>query len=100
MDGFLQSRHALCKNAKAAPWLDYDRLAPRSITLCLVDEYETEFDLPGDSIDRPFTSAELIRFLADCSPSPLESDCQLRISSSFHDDLQALLDEHLGREAE
>jgi hypothetical protein len=28
------------------------------------------------------------------------ADCQLRISSPFHDDLQALLDEHLGRDAE
>jgi hypothetical protein len=73
---------------------------PGSISLCLVDEYETEFDLPRESIDRPFTSAELIRFLAECSPSPLESECQLRISSPFHGDLQALLDEHLERSAE
>ncbi len=73
---------------------------PGSITLCLVDEYETEFDLPRDSIDRPFKSAELIRSLAECSPSPLESKGQLRISSPFHDDLQALLDEHLERSAE
>ena len=73
---------------------------PGSISLCLVDEYETEFDLPRESIDRPFTSVELIRFLAECSPSPLESECQLRISSPFHGDLQALLDEHLERSAD
>ena len=68
-----------------------------SMMLRLVDEYETEFELPSQRIERPFTDEELVEFLADCEPCPFETDCRLRIASPFHQSLQSLLDERLDR---
>jgi len=59
------------------------------IALRLVDEYDTEFDLPEAAIDRPFTAKELAEFLSSCDPSPLESSCKMGVSSWFYPDLQA-----------
>ncbi len=59
------------------------------IALRLVDENDTEFDLPKAVIDSPFTVVELAQFLSDCDPSPLESKCKLGVSSWFYPDLQA-----------
>jgi hypothetical protein len=67
----------------------------KGIQLRLCDEYETEFTLPKSTINRPFAPAELIRFLADCDPSPFDNDCAMEIASPFYDDLQQLLDAHL-----
>ena len=71
-----------------------------AILLRLVDEYETEFELPLSEIAQPFSAAELIEFLLGCSPCPLESSCQLRIASPFYKGLQQLLDDHLDGAAE
>jgi hypothetical protein len=62
--------------------------------LRLVDEYETEFEIPHSKIAQPFTAAALIEWFAGCDPCPLESDCQLRIASPFYEGLQQLLDDH------
>lgn len=67
----------------------------KKIQLRLCDEYRTEFTLPTESIDKPFSSSELIRFLADCDPSPFDNECTMEIASPFYTDLQRLLDAHL-----
>jgi hypothetical protein len=69
-----------------------------AMALRLVDEYQTEFELPTDRIEKPFTDTELVEFLADCEPCPFETDCRLRIASPFHQSLQSMLDERLGRD--
>ena len=65
------------------------------IQLRLIDEYQTEFELPTQSINHPFTSAELIEFLSGCDPCPFDNECTLRISSPFHQGLQELMDDLL-----
>jgi hypothetical protein len=65
------------------------------IQLRLCDEYETDFTLPTDTIDKAFSSTELIQFLADCDPSPFDNECTMQIASPFYEDLQQLLDAHL-----
>ena len=67
----------------------------RKIELRLCDEYETAFTLPTDVIDNPFSSSELIEFLAKCDPSPFDNECTMKIASPFYGDLQQLLDAHL-----
>ena len=69
-----------------------------AMALRLVDEYQTEYELPTDRIEKPFTDTELVEFLADCEPCPFETDCRLRIASPFHQSLQSMLDERLGRD--
>jgi hypothetical protein len=66
----------------------------KKIYLRLCDEYETEFTLPADTIDKPFSSSELIQFLAECDPSPLDNECTMQIASPFYENLQQLLDAH------
>ena len=68
------------------------------ILLRLVDEYQTEFELPHNLITVAFSAAELVEFFAACKPCPLETDCQLRIASPFYEGLQELLDARLERE--
>jgi hypothetical protein len=67
----------------------------KRIKLRLLDEYETDFVLPKSTISRPFEAAELIQFLADCDPSPLDNDCTMEIASPFYDNLQRVLEAHL-----
>ncbi|MFM1881710.1 MAG: hypothetical protein RJA05_119 [Planctomycetota bacterium] len=67
----------------------------RKIRLRLCDEYQTDFTLPTDTIDEPFSPTELIRFLADCDPSPFDNECTMQIASPFYENLQPLLDAHL-----
>jgi hypothetical protein len=57
------------------------------IALRLVDEQRTDFRLPHATIDRPFTSEELMQFLRACHPSPFRSDLRSGLSSWFHPDL-------------
>lgn len=68
------------------------------IALRLVDEYDTDFDLPKAVIDRPFTVRELAQFLSDCDPSPLESSCKLGVSSWFYPDLQVTAEPMIRRQ--
>jgi hypothetical protein len=68
------------------------------LALRLVDECETEFQLPIEQIEQPFTDHELVAFLADCEPCPFETDCRLRIASPFYERLQSLLDDRLDLE--
>jgi hypothetical protein len=73
------------------------RKAAGLIQFRLVDEYETEFDLPQTVIAAPLSAGELIEFFAACEPCPFDTDCRLRIASPFYEGLQKLLDEHLER---
>jgi hypothetical protein len=65
------------------------------IHLRMVDEYETEFEVPRTEIAAPLSATELIEFFAACEPCPFDTDCKLRIASPFYQGLQKLLDEHL-----
>ncbi len=73
------------------------RKAGGRIRLRMVDEYETEFDLPQTEIAAPLAADELIEFFAACEPCPFDTDCRLRIASPFYEGLQMLLDKHLER---
>ncbi|MFO0962034.1 MAG: hypothetical protein U0625_03915 [Phycisphaerales bacterium] len=73
------------------------RKAGGRIQLRMVDEYESEFDLPQTEIAAPFSAGELIAFFAACEPCPFDTDCRLRIASPFYEGLQRLLDSHLER---
>ena len=66
------------------------RRQARRIALRVVDEYETEFDLPSTTISKPFTAEELLESLAQCDPSPLESSCKIGVSSWFYPDIETL----------
>ncbi len=76
------------------------RKAGGRIQLRLVDEYETEFELPYTAIDAPLSAEDLIKFLASCDPSPFDNECQLEIESQFYKGLQKLLDQLLDRKRE
>jgi hypothetical protein len=73
------------------------RKAGGRIKLRLVDEYQTEFDLPTAELAAPFAAEELVEFFEACEPCPFDTDCRLSIASPFYDGLQALLDAHLAR---
>ena len=73
------------------------RKAGGRIQLRLVDEYESEFELPQTEIAAPFSAEELLEFFAACEPCPFETECRLRIASLFYEGLQTRLDEILER---
>lgn len=73
------------------------RRAGGRIQLRLVDEYESEFELPQTEIAAPFSAEELLEFFAACEPCPFETECRLRIASPFYEGLQTRLDEILER---
>ena len=73
------------------------RKAGSRIQLRMVDEYETEFDLPQTELAAPLSAGELIEFFAACQPCPFDTDCRLRIASPFYEGLQTLLEEHIER---
>ena len=68
------------------------------IHLRLVDEYETEFELPKTEIPAPLSATEIIEFFAACEPCPFDTDCRLRIASPFYEGLQEVLDAHVERD--
>lgn len=61
-----------------------------SILLSMVDEYETEFELPTPKVSVPLTAGEVLVIFRDAEPTPTDTPCQIRLSSFFYPDLDAL----------
>jgi hypothetical protein len=61
-----------------------------SIVLSMVDEYGTEFELPTRKVSVPLTAEEVLVIFRDAEPTPTDTSCQIRFSSFFYPDLDAL----------
>ena len=61
-----------------------------SILLSMVDEYETEFELPTRKASVPLTADEVFVIFRDADPTPTDTSCQIGFSSFFYSDLDAL----------
>jgi hypothetical protein len=61
-----------------------------SILLSMVDEYETEFELPKYKVSAPLTAAEVLITFRDAEPTPTETSCQIEFSSFFYPALDSL----------
>jgi hypothetical protein len=64
-----------------------------SILLSMVDEYETEFELPKSKVSAPLTAEEVLVVYRDADPTPLATSCQIEFTSFFYSDLEALASE-------
>ena len=61
-----------------------------SILLSMVDEYETEFQLPTRKGSVSLTAEEVLVVFRDAEPTPTDTACQFRLDSFFYPDLHAL----------
>jgi hypothetical protein len=61
-----------------------------SILLSMVDEYETEFELPVRKVPASLTAEEVLVLFRDADPTPTDTSCQIMFSSFFYPDLDAL----------
>jgi len=61
-----------------------------SISLSMVDEYGTELELPTRKVSVPLTAEEVLVIFRDAEPTPTNTSCQIRFSSFFYPDLDAL----------
>ena len=57
------------------------------ILLRMVDEYETDFDLPSDRIEKPLLAEEILGFFRNAEPAPTDTSCQIAFQSFFYPDL-------------
>ena len=58
-----------------------------SISYRMVDEYETEFELPIQSSLAPLSAEEALAMFADADPSPTDTECEVMFQSAFYPDL-------------
>ena len=56
----------------------------------MVDEYDTEFQLPRDKTSVPLTAKEVLATFRDAEPTPTETSCQFRFTSFLYPDLDAV----------
>lgn len=64
-----------------------------SISLSMVDEYETEYELPNPKISAPLTAEEVLVTFRDAEPTPTDTSCQIEFSSFFYPNLDSLATE-------
>jgi hypothetical protein len=64
-----------------------------AIALRIVDEYETEFELPSSRVEAPLTAQEVLLVFRDAEPSPLETSCQVEFQSFYYPHLDELATE-------
>jgi hypothetical protein len=62
------------------------------ISLRMVDEYETEYDLPFESADAPLSDEDVARLFLEASPCPAETSCEIAVQSYFHPGLDELVE--------
>jgi hypothetical protein len=60
------------------------------ILLSMVDEYGTEFELPVQKGPAPLTAEEVLAVFRDAEPTPTDTICQIRFTSLFYPELDAL----------
>lgn len=61
-----------------------------SILLSMVDEYDTEFQLPVSRVSTFLTAKEVLQVFQDAEPTPTDTSCQMRFTSFFYADLDHL----------
>jgi hypothetical protein len=59
------------------------------VALRMVDEYETEIELPVDRLDKMPTDEEVLELFRKAEPSPMETGCAFEFQSFFHKGLAA-----------
>ena len=59
------------------------------VALRMVDEYETEIELPVDRLDKMPTNEEVLELFKKAEPSPMETGCAFEFQSFFHKGLAA-----------
>ena len=59
------------------------------ILLRMVDEYQTEIELPRTEIEAALSTGEILAMFRDSEPSTTETGCQLGFQSFFYPDLDA-----------
>jgi hypothetical protein len=64
-----------------------------SILLSMVDEYETNYELPKRRVPAPLTAEEVLLTFRDAEPTPTDTPCQIRFSSFFYPNLNSLATE-------
>lgn len=57
------------------------------VAVRMVDEYESEFALPFNTIEQPLSSEQVICLFRDADPSPTETQCEFEFASFFYHDL-------------
>ena len=62
------------------------------ISLRMVDEYETEYDLPFESADAPLSDEDIARLFIEADPCPAETSCEIEMQSYFHPRLCELVE--------
>ena len=67
------------------------------ISLRMVDEYETEYDLPFENTDAPLSDEQVARLFLEADPCPAQTSCEIEMQSYFHPGLNELV-ERLGEE--
>lgn len=56
----------------------------KEIALRMVDEYETEIELPFDRVPKPMGDEEVFNLFKDAEPSPMNTGCEFEFQSFFH----------------
>ena len=59
------------------------------VALRMVDEYETEIELPVGRLDKMPTDEEVLELFRKAEPSPMETGCAFEFQSFFHKGLAA-----------
>ena len=57
------------------------------IHFCLVDEYETEIDIPCKQSATPLSAEQVIECFRQADPCQTETDCEIEFQSFFYQDL-------------
>ena len=58
------------------------------IRFCLVDEYETEIDIPCEQAATPLSAEQVIGCFRQADPCQTETDCEIEFQSYFYQDLK------------
>jgi hypothetical protein len=78
------SVHGEVTSLRAAPGA-----TPGEIVFRMVDEYETDIEVPITSATAPLTAEEVIRMFTESEPSSTETECEIEFQSYFYPDLNA-----------
>ena len=62
------------------------------ISLRMVDEYETEYDLPYESAHASLSDEDVARLFLEAEPCPAETSCEIEVQSYFHPRLSELVE--------
>jgi hypothetical protein len=66
---------------------------PQEILYRMVDEYESEIELPITSSPAPLTLEQVLTMFYDADPSPTETECEVEFQSFFYPGINAAAQE-------